>query len=289
MDNTRYNYSPIVSRKPIKWPNGARLAIWVIPNVEHFHIDVPADGAGGGPIPDVRNFAWRDFGNRVGIWRIMSVLDKLGIRATVALNAEVCQHYPVIVEEGKRRGWEFMGHGLTNSRYLRNVPEAEERKIIRTCIQTLSTLVGKPPRGWLGPGLTETFNTPDILAEEGITYVCDWCNDDQPYPMKVKKGRLLSLPYSVEINDLPAFTRFNLTPTEFEQNIRDQFDVLYEEGAASGRVMAIALHPYLTGQAFRIGYLERSLQYIKGHSAVWFATGEEIASWFYEHNEKEGK
>ncbi|MFQ5827010.1 MAG: polysaccharide deacetylase family protein [Dehalococcoidia bacterium] len=284
MDNTRYGYSAIISREPLKWPNGARLAVWVIPNIEHFHIDVPSNLAGPNPpVPDVRNFAWLDFGNRVGIWRIMEVLDKHGIRGTVALNAEVCDRYPLIVEEGKRRGWEFMGHGLTNSRYRRDISEAAEREIVRAAIQTVAAAVGKAPQGWLGSGLTETFNTPDILAEEGISYLCDWCSDDQPYPMKVRKGRLISIPYSIEINDLPAFTRFHLTPREFEQNIRDQFDVLYEEGATSGRVMAIALHPYLTGQAFRIGYLERALEYIEGHPDVWLATGGEIAAWFYEH------
>jgi peptidoglycan/xylan/chitin deacetylase (PgdA/CDA1 family) len=284
VDNTRYDYSAIISRKPLQWPNGARLAVWVIPNIEHFHIDVPSGMAGPNPpVPDVRNFAWLDFGNRVGIWRIMEVLDRHGIRATVALNAEVCDRYPIIVEEGKQRGWEFMGHGLTNSRYLRDISEVEEREMIRAAIQTVTAAVGKAPQGWLGSGLTETFNTPDILAEEGISYLCDWCSDDQPYPMKVRKGRLISIPYSIELNDLPAFTRFHLTPREFEQNIRDQFDVLYEEGATSGRVMAIALHPYLTGQAFRIGYLDRALEYIKGHPDVWFATGGEIAAWFYGH------
>ncbi|MEE8471598.1 MAG: polysaccharide deacetylase family protein [Dehalococcoidia bacterium] len=284
MDNTRYEHSAIVSREPIKWPNGARVAVWVIPNVEHFHIDVPSGMASPNPpVPDVRNFAWLDFGNRVGIWRIMEVLDKKGIRATVALNSEVCRHYPLIIEEGKRRGWEFMGHGLTNSRYLRDLPEDEEREIIRTVVRTMADATGGAPRGWLGPGLTETFNTPDILAEEGISYLCDWCCDDQPFAMKVRSGRLISVPYSIELNDLPAFTRFHLTPREFEQNIRDQFDVLYEEGAASGRVMPIALHPYLTGQAFRIGYLDRVLEYIQGHPDVWFATGGEIADWFYEH------
>ncbi len=284
MDNTRYEHSAIVSREPIKWPNGARLAVWVIPNVEHFHIDVPSGMASPNPpVPDVRNFAWLDFGNRVGIWRIMEVLDKKGIRGTVALNSEVCRHYPLIIEEGKRRGWEFMGHGLTNSCYLRDLPEDDEREIIRTVVRTVAEAAGGAPRGWLGPGLTETFNTPDILAEEGISYLCDWCCDDQPFVMKVRKGRLISVPYSIEVNDLPAFTRFHLTPREFEQNIRDQFDVLYEEGAASGRVMPIALHPYLTGQAFRIGYLERALEYIQGHPDVWFATGGEIADWFYEH------
>ena len=284
MDNTRYDYSAIISRKPLRWPDNASLAVWFIINIEHFHIDIPStSGAGSSPAPDVRDYAWRDYGNRVGIWRIMEVLDKLNIRATVALNSEVCSHYPVIIEEGKRRGWEFMGHGLTNSRYLRNVSEAEEREIIRTAIKTVAGAVGKAPRGWLGPGLVETFNTPDILAEEGISYVCDWCSDDQPFLMKVKKGKLLSVPYTVELNDLPAYTNLHLTPTQFEKIIRDQFDVLYKESAKTGRVMPIAVHPYLSGQAFRIGAVERALEYIKSQGNVWFATGGEIADWYYEN------
>ncbi|MFC1815757.1 polysaccharide deacetylase family protein [Thermodesulfobacteriota bacterium] len=285
MENTRYDYSPIILREPIKWPNNARVAVWVIPNIEHHQIDVPSVSltpSQARPVPDVRNYGWLGFGNRVGIWRIMDVLDKYSIKATVALNSSVCDHYPVIVAEGRKRGWEFMGHGITNSQNLANLSEVAERRLIKTTIQTIADAVGKRPEGWLSPGLTETFNTPDILAEEGIKYVCDWCNDDQPYPMKVRNGTLISIPYTVEANDRPAFVNLHLTPQEFCQNVMDQFDVLYEEGVSRGMVMAIALHSYLSGQAFRIKYLDKALGYIAGHEHVWFATGTEIVKWYCE-------
>ena len=235
MENERYDYSPIIAREPIKWPNNARVALWVIPNVEYYLIDAPLASFSrdhGALIPDVRNYGWLDFGNRVGIWRIMAVLDKYGIKATVALNSAICEHYPVVVEEGCKRGWEFMGHGITNSQNLANLSEEEERKFIKTTIRTITHAVGRRPKGWLGTGLIETFNTPDILAEEGIEYVCDWCNDDQPYPMKVRKGQLISIPYTVEANDRSAFAHMHMTPAAFCRNIMDQFDVLYKEGSA---------------------------------------------------------
>ncbi len=285
MKNLRYEYSPIINRRAIEWPNKGRLAVWVIMNIEHFEIDIPSSGFGPavGQVPDVRNYAWRDYGVRVGIWRVMDILDHYEMRASVALNSSVCEHYPLIIEEGKRRRWEFMGHGITNSKLLVNLPEDEERKVIRATIQDIGDAVGRRPEGWLSPALSETFNTLDILAEEGIRYVCDWCNDDQPYPMRVKQGTLISIPYSVEVNDLPVFLSYHFSPDQFCQIIKDQFDVLYQEGTRNGRVMAIALHPFLMGQPFRSKYLDSALQYIVNHPHVWVATGSEIANWYYEH------
>ena len=286
MENMRYEYSPVIARRTIQWPNKARLAVWVIPNIEHFEFDAPAIDISGAasPIPDVSNYARRDYGNRVGVWRIMEILDRYDIKATAALNSAVCEHYPIIIQEGKKRGWEFMGHGVTNSTRLVKLSEDEERNIIKSVIQTITHTTGKQPEGWLSPGLMETFNTPDILAEQGIRYLCDWCSDDQPYRMKVKKGNLISMPYSLDINDIPAFLRFSKTTEEFYEMIKEQFDVLYEEGAASGRVMAIALHPFVIGQPHRIKCLDKALRYIKRHKDVWFATGSEIAKWYYEHH-----
>ncbi len=284
MTDTRYDYSPIIKRDKIKWPKQARVAVWIIPNIEHFEFDAPTSGFGKatGKVPDVRNYAWKDYGNRVGIWRIMDVLDKYGIKATVALNAAVCDHYPIIIEEGKKREWEFMGHGITNSKLLMDLSEAEERQLISEALNKITEAAGTPPRGWLGPGLVETLNTPDILAEQGIEYLCDWCNDDQPYPMKVNKGTLISMPYSIELNDMPAFLDYHLTADEFLKMIKDQFDVLYEEGEDNGRVMAISIHPFLTGLPFRKKYLDEALRYITGHKDIWFATGSEIVDWYKE-------
>lgn len=284
MENTRYEYSPIVDRPQLQWPNGAQVAVWVIPNVEHFEIDVSSVSISPtNHKPDILNYAWRDYGLRVGIWRMMEILDRHGVRATVALNSAVCERYPAIIEAGKKRGWEFMAHGITNSRPLANLPEEEEREVIRTAIASIKENVGMAPKGWLGPALAETFNSPDILAEEGIEYVCDWCNDDQPYPMKVKKGRLISMPYSIEVNDIPIFVGKGMTGMEFFELVRDQFEVLYNDGKTTGRVMAIALHPFLIGVPFRSKYLDMALGYIKQHEHVWLATGSEIADWYIQN------
>lgn len=282
LDNTRYDYSPIIRRSPLRWPNNARVAVWVAINIEHFKIDMPGTPLHPFPgiIPDVFNYAWRDYGPRVGIWRMMKLLDRLGVRASVTLNSDVCAHNPIIIEEGVKRNWEFLGHGITNSQFLAGMSEDQERQVIRTVHKTIKEATGKAPQGWLGPALAETYNTPDLLAEEGFTYVCDWNNDDQPYPMKVRKGRLLSVPYSVEVNDIPMFLEFTYTPDQFRQVICDQFDTLYEEGAETGRVMAIALHPFIIGQPFRIKCLEQALQYILRHRDIWMTTGGEIAEWY---------
>jgi allantoinase len=279
MNNTRYDFDPIIRRKPLRWPNGARVAVWVIPNIEHFHIDRPGTAmraASTSQVPDVYNVAWRDYGLRVGIWRQMAIFDKYGIRATVALNAEVCDHYPVVVEEGVKRGWEFMGHGMTNSQSMYGLPEDEERDVIQRTVARIEQAVGKRPRGWLGPGLAETMRTPELLAAAGVEYVGDWCADDQPFPLKLEQGTLTAMPYTIELNDIPIFLARHHTGRQFYEIVRDQFDILYHEGQESGRVMAIALHPMITGQPHRAKYLDEALGYVTGHRHVWIATGSEI-------------
>jgi len=281
MDHGRFAYSAIVDRPPLKWPNGAHVALWVIPNIEHFHFDQVYGGTASTP-PDVIAYAPRDYGNRVGVWRLMDVLDKHHIRATVALNAEICEYEPRIVEEGNKRGWEWMGHNLSNSRRLSGLDEPEERRIISETVRIIRSGTGKAPRGWLGSGLAETVRTPDILKEHGIDYVADWVNDDQPYVMKTAHGELHTIPYSSEINDKPAYDDKRVTPQEFGRMIRDQFDTLYREGQHSGRVMAICLHPYLSGVPHRIRCLDEALSYITSHEHVWRATGSEIIDAFKE-------
>ncbi len=279
MNNTRYPYSPIIQREPLRWPNGARVAVWVIPNIEHFHIDRPGTAlrpASAQQVPDVYNFAWRDYGLRVGIWRIMSIFDKYGVRGTVALNAEVCEHYPVVVEEGLKRGWEYMGHGLTNSQSMYGLAEDEERDVIERTLAIIGKATGRKPRGWLGPGLAETARTPDLLAEAGVEYVGDWCADDQPFPLRVEKGQLVAMPYSNELNDIPLVLHHHFSGEQIYETIRDQFDVLYQDGEVTGRVMGIALHPFITGVPHRAKYLDQALAYVSGHRHVWLATGGEI-------------
>ena len=280
-DNERYPFWPLPDRPAIHWPNNARVAFWLIPNIEHFRFDKV--GAGSTLSPDVYEYAQRDYGSRVGIWRMMDILDKHNIRATVALNADICKFEPQIIKAGVDRKWEWMGHGITNSQRLTGLAEDQERTLIQGAVKTITESTGTAPRGWLGPGLGETDHTPDLLAEAGITYVADWVADDQPFPMRVKSGRMISVPYSQELNDIPVFTRKGLTPEQFYQVVCDQFDVMYEEGSHSGRVMALALHPFLSGHPFRARWLDRALQHITTHEQVWLTTGGEIAQWYYEH------
>lgn len=284
MLNRRYDYLPITKRKRIEWPDGARLAFWVCPNVEVFHIDKPVPNFGTTHIPDVQGYSLRDYGARVGVFRLMDALDRFGIRASVLLNAEACHHYPEIIDEGKKRNWEWLGHGMTNSLVLSNYSPEEERKVIREVKEIITTAVGQPPKGWLGPGLVETFDTPDHLAAEGFEYVCDWGFDDQPVPMRVRSGRLISVPYDQGINDIRVFLRSNFTPEEYYRQVCDQFDRLYQEGEKSGRVMGLPLHPFVIGLPFRIKYLEKALDYICSHGKVWLATGREIADCYYRHH-----
>lgn len=276
-----FPYSPIIHRPRLTWPDGAYLALWVIPNIEFFSLQekVPLGAGGsGGPVPDVPAWSARDYGNRVGIFRLMQVLDRHGIRATVALNSDLCAYHPQILEEGNKRRWEWMGHNESNTRRLNEVAPGEEAGIIHRTLVTIERATGCRPAGWLGSGLQETWNTLDLLAAEGCEYVSDWTNDDQPYLMALDGGRrLVAMPYSHEINDKPVFERQHRTAAEFQDMICRQFDVLYREGAESGRVMAIALHPYLTGVPHRIDAFDAALAHICGHAHVWKATGAEIA------------
>lgn len=286
MEETGFEYSPIIARSALKWPGGARLAFLVHLAVEHFEFNLPIPGGLGpdaGRFPDVRNYSVRDYGNRVGVWRIIKLLDKYNMKVDALVNSSACDHYPILIEEGKKRNWEFVAHGITNSKSLTNLPEEEERRGIKQAIERIEDAVGKRPEGWIGPNLSETFSTRDILLEEGIRYVVEWCNDDQPYLMKLQKGDLVSVPYSVDTNDLPAFNYSQLKPSEFYERIKDHFDVLYEEGATSGTVMGITLHPFVIGTPFRIKCLEKILHYIVDHKDVWFTTPSEIVNWCYKN------
>jgi peptidoglycan/xylan/chitin deacetylase (PgdA/CDA1 family) len=276
----RYDDSFIFERKPFTWPGNKTLAVWIVPNVEVWRYDSPSGQAitpnDRGIVPDVVNYAWREYGMRVGLWRFADILDAAGVKATVALNAAVVEHHPKAVDEMRKRGWEFMGHGITNSENLAGLTLETERNLIQTALRTIEQATGRRPRGWLGSGLTETYNTLDILAEEGVVYCGDWNSDDQPYRMKVKTGRLYSVPYCMEINDIPLFIRKGYTGEQYLQSVVDQFDALYADSAKQPRVMGIPLHPMITGQPLRIKYLERALAHMKQRDNVWFATGSEI-------------
>lgn len=275
----RSPFVPITERPKLRWPNGSRLAVWVVPNIEFWYEDSMVGGSLVAPpkaLPDIANYSWRDYGMRVGIWRQMDILKRLEIPATVALNSLVCEYYPQVVAAGVKLGWEFMGHGRTNSERLSGISEESERTQIKEVVDTISKATGSPVRGWLGPGLTETNITLDVLAEHGVDYVADWVNDEQPQPLKAASRELIAMPYSSEINDIPHFLGHGGSAPEFEQIIKTQFDVLYRESAATGKVMCVALHPYLTGVPFRAHHLENALAYMRQKSDVWFATGSQI-------------
>jgi peptidoglycan/xylan/chitin deacetylase (PgdA/CDA1 family) len=192
----------------------------------------------------------------------------------------VCARYPRIIEEGKKLGWEWMGHGTNNSTLFAGQSEKEERALIKEVVTTIEKSTGVAPRGWLSPALSETMRTLDILADNGIDYVGNWVNDDQPYPLRVKKGAMIAMPYSVEINDIPALLDLHQSPETFGRMICDQFDVLYEDGAKTGRVMAICLHPFLVGYPHRSKHFANALAHVTSRQEVWIATGGEIVDWY---------
>ncbi|MBM3487271.1 MAG: polysaccharide deacetylase [Alphaproteobacteria bacterium] len=270
-----FPYTPINRRPRLQWPNGARVALWVIPNIEIFALDEPVPG-GIGKAPDVINWVPRDYGARVGIFRMMEVMARHGVRGTVALNSHVCDGYPAIIEDGLKLGWEFMGHNETNTRYLNQLPPEEERALIQRTVERIGKATGARPRGWLSSGLTQSWNTLDFLIEAGIEYCADFCNDDQPFTMTVGGKTICAIPYSTEINDIPQILRGGHTADAFCDMICRQFDCLYREGADNARVMAICLHPFIIGMPHRIHALDNALRYICGHAGVWRATGSEI-------------
>jgi allantoinase len=278
MDNALYDYSPLPSRPKQQWPGGARVAFYVGLNIEHFEVDKSSTSLINSTAhlkPDALNHGWRDYGARVGFWRLLEALDKHGVRASALLNSDCCERYPQIIEAGRERHWAWLAHGQTNSSFHADLAKAEERELLIEITQTIAAATGTSVKGWMGPGLTETFETPRILRELGYTYVLDWCADDQPFPLRIPG--MISVPYSVELNDYTLFLVKNGSGEDFYRVVVDQFDRLYEESAQTGRVMALALHPLLIGHPFRFKYLDRALEHIVGHDGVWLTTSDEIA------------
>ena len=286
-------YSPIIDRPRIVWPGGARLALWISPNVEFYEYEPPVNpyrvAWSRVPAPDVRGYSWRDYGNRVGFWRMAEVLDHHGIRATASLNLTVLDQFPEIGKAMVDRDWAFMSHGLFNTRYLFGMSLAEERQFIQDNVATLRRHTGRQLKGMFGPAASLTPNTMELIAEAGLTYSCDWYVDDQPFPLNVSAGRLVSVPYTLELNDGLLMTG-GLGPglgsfegDYFLQICKDQFDVLYKEGTSSGRVMCIALHTFIIGQPHRIRFFHEALDYILSHDGIWITTADEIADYYLEH------
>ena len=284
-------YLPLHRRPRITWPGGARVALWVAPNVEFYELMPPENplftawGRVSEP-PDVMSYGYRDFGNRVGFWRVLEVLDRHGVRATASLNVAVLEHLPEIAEAMAAREWAFMGHGLYNTRFLYGISREEERSLYQEMQEIVERRTGRRMLGMFGPHASLSPHTMDVMAEEGFLYSADWLLDDQPFPIATESGRLVGVPYSFEVNDEPLFLGSH-ADDEFLTRCRDQFDVLYEEGAESGRVMCIAFHPFLLGQPHRIALLDEALAYVLGHERIWAATGDEIAQWYLKRHHEE--
>ena len=286
LEPDRFDYSPIIDRPVIRWPNDARIALWVVPNIEHYEFLPPdndfRDPWPRTPHPDVANYAYRDYGNRVGFWRMLEVMDQHEVRCTASLNHAVLEHFPEIRDAMVDRDWDYMSHGIYNTRYLNKMSIEEERAFYQNIIQTLKKHTGKDLKGVLTPCVSCTEASPDLMAEAGLLYHADWCHDDQPFPLKVRTGRLISMPYFLDLNDA-TFNRFGCPPEYWAQCIKDQFDVLYEEGSESGQVMCISLHPYIAGHPSRIKYLDEVLSYILLRKGVWRTTGGEIAQHYMDN------
>ena len=283
MDHDRYDWSILPRRKPVQWPKGARVALWIVPALEWFPLDMKGvpfkpPGAMQTAYPDLRHYTLRDYGNRVGIFRIMQALDKHGIRASAAVNAAVAARYPALIQECTRRHWEIIGNGQDMDHlHHAGLAVADEGKLIAGTLDILRQASGQAVRGWLSPAKSESAATLDLLGAAGLDYVCDWVNDDMPYALRTASGSLLAMPHPIDIDDYTILVQNHHTEDDFRDQLCDQFDLLYRESATQGgRVMAISLHPWVIGQPYRIGALEQALAHIMGHAGVWPATGSEI-------------
>ncbi|KZD12038.1 polysaccharide deacetylase family protein [Oceanibaculum pacificum] len=276
----RYAYSPIIGRPDYSWPGGKRLAVYIALNLEHFAFGegLGAELAPGGPQPDVLNFAWRDYGNRVGAWRMLEVFDALKLPVSVLVNSEIYSYCPQLMDAFRARGDEVVGHGRTNAERQGVLPEAEERALIEEATAVIARHEGKRPDGWLGPWISESRVTPDLLQEAGYRYVLDWCADDQPIWLKTRAGRILAMPYPQEINDIPAIVARKIEGDAFADMIVDAFDEMRQQSQAQPLVFGIALHAYLVGHPHRLRHLRRALTHIaQSRDAIWLTHAGAIA------------
>lgn len=279
----RIPYSAIVDRAPLRLPEGGRMVVWTIVNVEEWGIERPMPRTvlpppmGQPLLPDLPNWAWHEYGMRVGFWRMHDCLNDFGLTPTMAVNGSVLETYPRIAEAALASDWELMGHGFVQ-RPMHQIED--QRQIIRKTMETIRRVSGKAPRGWESPGLTETFQTVDHLAAEGIEYVADWVLDDQPCEIQTASGPIVSVPYTVETNDITMMAVQHHAGHELLRRSTDQFDRLYLESESITRVMAISLHPYITGAPHRIRYLEEFYRYILDKPGVFHWTGEMILDWY---------
>jgi allantoinase len=285
MDHDRYDWTMQPDRPKVAWPGGARVALWVVPALEFFPLDMPAKPfrAPGGMVtayPDLRHYTLRDYGSRVGAFRVFKALDAHGIPASVAINSKIAERYPFLIEEVTRRGWEIIAYGIDMGRlHYGGMAMDDEAAQVKEAIGVLRAASGQAVTGWLSPARSESMNTLDLVAAEGIDYVCDWINDDMPFPLRTSHGEITGLPLSYEIDDQTILHRYQHSEQDFLDQVRDQFDVLYREATPEdGRLMTLTIHPWMSGQPHRIKFLEQALAYFMRHDDVWPATGAEIVA-----------
>ena len=294
-----YDYVPLSQRKPLRWPNGARLALILTFNLEYW--DLTKDTAGpyyaGGPailpdplpgnVPDYPNFTWREYGQRVGIWRLIDIFDRAGVPASCTMNAKMGLERRAVIDAANERGWELVAHNYVQTDLLTNYfddPETE-RGIILETLRVYEETVGRPAKGWLSSSLRCNASTVETIAEQGLIYTNDFMNDDQPYLIHTESGPVVSVPYSNEVNDFTIYLRRGMTNDQAFAMLKDQFDELYREGGDSGRLMNVGIHPHVWGQPFRVRALREFIDYAKGFDGVWFAKREEIAEWYLDNHE----
>ena len=291
-----YDYWPYHERPKITWPNGAKVAFWVAPNIEFYELDPPSNPhrkAWPGPYPAIGGYGIRDYGNRVGHMRQMKLLEKYGVRGSISLSTALCEHHPEIIKLCKERDWEFFSHGIYNTRYTYGMSTEQERDMIRDSVETIYKHTGQKCAGYLAPALSHSEETIDLFAEVGTElfgdeagyYTCDLFHDDQPTPIHTRSGKkFVSIPYSLEMNDTIAYVVNKVEPRQYGKMLKANFDRLYQEGAESGTIMCIPTHNYQVSCPHRMKAFEEALEYITGHSDVWVTTGREIAQHFIDQH-----
>ncbi len=279
----RAPFSAIVDRPPLKLPGGARLVVWTIVNLEFWDISRPMARqvlpapTGQVLLPDVPNWSWHEYGMRVGVWRFFELFRRLGIAPTLSINARVCEDYQRVAGAAREACWEFMGHAYEQMPIHR---VDDQKAMIERSLSVIERFTGEKPVGWLGPGLTQTEDTPELLAAAGVKYIGDWVYDDEPTEIQTANGPLVTLPYTVELNDIPMMLVQHHESAYFTTRCIDTFDRLYQEGKERAKIMAIAIHPYISGQPHRIKYLEAVYDHIARHAGVIHWQGREILDWY---------
>jgi allantoinase len=280
---SHFEYSSILKRPQFSWPQGKRLAFHLSLNLEvfSFNTGLGISWSPGLPQPNSYNWAWREYGNRVGVWRLLQLFDQLKLPVSLLLNTEIYDHCPEVVKAFRERGDEIVGHGRTNSEHQNDFDEQAEAKLIREVTEAIAKHEGKPPTGWLSPGVNPSKLTPDLLQEAGYKYILDWPMDDQPVWMKTRKGRILSVPYPQEVNDIPMIALHHGTASAFADMIVDQFDEMLRQSENQSLVYGVAVHAFIIGQPFRMPHFRRALAHIRAAGdKVWFATTGQIAEHF---------